>query len=97
MSRSSLSLSDGQACHLAIRPEKVDISKTKPADDNVLQGEVIDIAYLGNLSTYHVRLANGQMIRAQKFNTEHTARREITWEDKIWLSWSDDAAVLLEQ
>ncbi len=95
--RSPLTLSSGQACHLAIRPEKVDVSKTRPEDDNVVKGEVIDIAYLGNLSTFHVRLPGGQMLKAQKFNTEHSARKEITWGDEIWLSWSDECAVLLDR
>jgi putrescine transport system ATP-binding protein len=95
--RSALTLASGQACHLAIRPEKVDISKTRPEDDNVVKGEVIDIAYLGNLSTFHVRLPGGQMLKAQKFNTEHSARKEITWGDEIWLSWSNECAVLLDR
>ncbi|MFN3147266.1 MAG: ABC transporter ATP-binding protein [Paracoccaceae bacterium] len=95
--RSPLTLSSGQACHLAIRPEKVDVSKTRPEDDNVVKGEVIDIAYLGNLSTFHVRLPGGQMLKAQKFNTEHSARKEITWGDEIWLSWSNECAVLLDR
>ncbi len=95
--RSHLTLSSGQDCHVAIRPEKVDISKTRPEDENVVKGEVIDIAYLGHLSTFHVRLPGGQMLKAQKFNTEHSARKEITWGDEIWLSWSDECAVLLDR
>lgn len=95
--RSPLTLSSGQACHLAIRPEKVDVSKSRPEDANVVKGEVIDIAYLGNLSTFHVRLPGGQMLKAQKFNTEHSARKEITWGDEIWLSWSNECAVLLDR
>ena len=49
---STLSLSEGQECHLAIRPEKVTISTEKPAEaENAVQGKILDIAYLGNLST----------------------------------------------
>ena len=84
-------------CHLAIRPEKVSISAEKPTDDpNVVAGEIHDIAYLGNLSTYHVRLDNGQIIKAQSANTRRLSRREFNWEDKVWLSWTDTAAVVLE-
>ena len=84
-------------CHLAIRPEKVSINTEKPGDAaNAVAGEIHDIAYLGNLSTYHVRLANGQMIKAQEANTRRLSRREFTWEDKVWLSWTDTAAVVLE-
>ena len=61
------------------------------------RGEIIDIAYLGNLSTYHVKLPTGQMIKAQTANTRRLSRRDFTWEDRVWLSWSDTAAVLLRE
>lgn len=85
-----------QFCHLAIRPEKVTISAERPADAvNAVQGKVHDIAYLGNLSTYHVELANGTIIKAQTANTRRISRRSFTWEDPVWLSWTATAAVLL--
>ena len=95
-SKSTLALNDGQACHLAIRPEKVEIHRERPEDHNVLQGKVIDIGYLGNISTYHVELANGQIIRAQSFNTERDTRRAFTWEDEVWVNWTENCAVLLD-
>ena len=95
-SKSPLSLVDGAACHIAIRPEKVEIHGDRPRDDNVLQGKVIDIGYLGNISTYHVELANGQIIRAQNFNTERDTRRAFTWNDEVWVNWTENCAVLLD-
>jgi putrescine transport system ATP-binding protein len=90
--------SDGQECHLAIRPEKISITTTKPeSGDNIVEGKVLDIAYLGNLSTYHVELAGGTIIKAQTANTRRISRRSITWEDKVWISWSATAGVLLDQ
>ncbi|WP_306114289.1 MULTISPECIES: ABC transporter ATP-binding protein [unclassified Roseovarius] len=88
----------GQACHLAIRPEKVSITAEKPADaTNALQGKILDIAYLGNLSTYHVELPNGQIVKSQTANTRRLSRRSFTWEDDVWLSWTDTAGVLLKE
>ena len=96
--KSDLSLGDGQTAYLAIRPEKVSISAEKPEDKrNALQGKILDIAYLGNLSTYHVELPTGQIVKAQTANTRRLAYRPFTWEDTVWLSWSDSAAVLLER
>jgi ABC-type Fe3+/spermidine/putrescine transport system ATPase subunit len=87
---------DGTQVTLALRPEKVSISKTQPDGAvNALKGTVIDIAYLGNLSTYHVELAGGVMIKAQTANTRRVSRREITWEDEVWVSWSGTAGVVL--
>ncbi|THH35328.1 ABC transporter ATP-binding protein [Aliishimia ponticola] len=96
--RSDRPFTDGQSAHLAIRPEKVAIHKEKPEGvDNLLSGEVLDIAYLGNLSTYHVRLPGGQVVKAQIANTRRLSRRDITWEDKVWISWTFTAGVLLDQ
>ena len=95
---SAAPFSEGQQAHLAIRPEKIRISTDRPEDaPNALQGKVLDIAYLGNLSTYHVELPGGQVIKAQTANTRRIARRDITWEDPVWISWSATAGVLLAQ
>jgi putrescine transport system ATP-binding protein len=97
VARTTASFADGQRCHLAIRPEKVTITEERPSDAaNVVQGQIIDIAYLGNISTYHVKLTNGQMIKAQTANTRRLSRRSFTWEDRVWLSWTDTAAIMLE-
>ncbi|WP_187430696.1 Spermidine/putrescine import ATP-binding protein PotA [Roseobacter fucihabitans] len=91
-------LADGQTCHLAVRPEKIAISAERPVDaDNAVQGTILDIAYLGNLSTYHVALPGGQVIKAQTANTRRVSRRSFTWEDTVWISWTTTAGVLLEQ
>ena len=92
------SLSKGQKCYLAIRPEKIAISADKPdAADNAVRGRIIDIAYLGNLSTYHVELPGGLMVKAQLANTRRLSRRALTWEDEVWLSWTSTGAVVLDR
>ncbi|WP_417524586.1 ABC transporter ATP-binding protein [Marinovum sp.] len=94
--RSDKRLEKGQRCSLAMRPEKVTIGTEEPDAHNRVKGRIHDIAYLGNLSTYHVELSNGQMFKAQTANTRRLSRRQLTWEDEVWLSWTDTAAVLLE-
>ncbi len=86
----------GQKVVLSLRPEKIAISKTPPDAANVLKGKVIDIAYLGNISTYHVELAGGLMVKAQATNTRRVANRDITWEDEVYLSFTTTAGVVLE-
>lgn len=85
------------AAWLALRPEKISISKEKPAKSggNCLKGQVIDIAYVGNLSTYVVEIAGGQKIKAQATNARRLARRDITWNDTVWLSWTATAGLVL--
>ncbi|MEE9428780.1 MAG: ABC transporter ATP-binding protein [Paracoccaceae bacterium] len=87
---------DDTKVHFVIRPEKVSISKEKPKNaTNAVQGKVLDIAYLGNISTYHVELKNGKVIKAQSANNRRISRRSFTWEDPVWLSWTDTAGVIL--
>jgi len=61
-----------------------------------LKGKIVDIAYLGNMSTYHVALVDGTMIKAQTANSRRRASLPFTWEDSVWLSWSDTAGVVLD-
>ena len=93
----SKSFAKGQPIHFAIRPEKVSISAEKPENAaNAVQGKIHDIAYLGNISTYHVELSNGKILKSQAANTRRLSRRALTWEDDVWLSWTDTAGILLE-
>ena len=81
----------------AIRPEKVAISLDQPADaaTNCVEGEVWDIGYLGDVSIYHVRLPTGATVKATVTNRTRLVERPITWDDKVWLTWSRDGGVVL--
>lgn len=86
----------GDAASFLIRPEKIAISKEPPASGgNQVNGKVEDIAYLGNISTYYIRLENNALIKCQMANERRIARRGITWEDAVWLTWSETAGLLL--
>ncbi len=86
----------GTRATLAVRPEKIAISLDRPEGmRNVIRGVVHDIAYLGNMSTYVIRTPDGQLIKAQAANTRRIARRAITWEQEVWLSFTDTAGVVL--
>jgi len=89
----------GDAAWFAIRPEKVAISLDPPADAavNTVSGEVWDIGYLGDVSVYHVRLPTGATVKSTVTNRTRLVERPITWEDKVWLSWSRDGGVVLTQ
>jgi putrescine transport system ATP-binding protein len=87
----------GASAWFAIRPEKIRLSLDPPAatGTNALSGEVWDIGYLGDVSIYHIRLPNGATVKATTTNTTRLVERPITWHDKVWLSWSGDAGVVL--
>ena len=73
------------------------IALEAPADPavNCLIGEVWDIGYLGNLSIYHVKLDSGKMVTATQANMARLIERPISWEDRVYLTWAPDAAVVL--
>jgi putrescine transport system ATP-binding protein len=94
---SSVSVGNGAEAWLALRPEKINISMQPPAPGtaNVLAGEVWDIGYLGDLSIYRVKLASGDIVKASLANSTRLVERPISWDDKVWLSWAPEQAVLL--
>ncbi len=89
----------GAPVWIALRPEKVRISRERPAGEeiNAVAGAVVDIGYLGNSSIYKVRLDSGFVMKAAVPNLTRHLAREIGWDDRVWLSWPSDAGVVLTQ
>jgi putrescine transport system ATP-binding protein len=87
---------DGQSVSFAVRPEKIWIAKEQDVSlPNNVKGLIVDIAYLGNLSIYHIKLESGQVISAQMTNILRTGQQEFTWDDEVWLNWNDTAGIVL--
>src|SRR5499426_793662 len=87
----------GDTVWVALRPEKVRITREPPAaaTDNCVAGQVRNIGYLGDLSIYQVRLDNGFVIKAALANMTRLIERPIGWDDQVWLSWTHEGAVVL--
>lgn len=87
----------GNKVWFAARPEKLNLSREKPADTsvNAIEGEVWDIAYLGDMSIYHVRTAQGEILKISQLNQSRTNEAPITWEERVWVSWTRDAGMVL--
>ncbi|MBL1377890.1 putrescine ABC transporter ATP-binding subunit PotG [Zobellella iuensis] len=92
-----LSIAEGLPLMIAVRPEKMHLCAEAPAEDaNWLTGLVDEIAYLGGLSIYHVRLASGKRILATLPNVDRHRKGNPTWGDRVYLRWeADSCAVLL--
>jgi putrescine transport system ATP-binding protein len=88
----------GQRVWVALRPEKVRLGK-QPVDAariNQLRGTVWELGYLGNRSTYRIRTATGKLVTVFAQNERRTSEAVIDWSDEVFVSWSADAAVLLQ-
>ena len=80
---------------LAVRPEKTIISREQPEGEyNWAKGVVHDIAYLGGISVYYIRLENGQIVQCSMTNRERRADH-ATWGDEVFISWEDTSGVVL--
>ncbi|WP_146909396.1 ABC transporter ATP-binding protein [Arenimonas daejeonensis] len=87
---------EGQDVALALRPEKIAVSKDEPTQPhNKVRGTIEEIAYFGSHSVFHVRLAGGTKILANMINSQRWASEKFTWNDNVWLSWDDQAGVVL--
>jgi putrescine transport system ATP-binding protein len=93
----SVGAAEGATVWVAVRPEKIGISLAASADTgvNCVAGTVFDIGYLGDMSIYHVALAGGRKVRAALANLHRMVDRPISWNDRVWLSWSAAAGVVL--
>ena len=89
----------GQAVTLAIRPEKIAITRERPAGTNAVEGVVEDLGYFGKDSLYRVRLASGRILSVLSTNARRVGENErvAQWEDRVWLAFDPSAAILLPE
>lgn len=87
----------GADAAFAIRPEKLKISRTAPADPtvNTSEGEIWDIGYLGDMTVLHVRLPSGKVIKTSMLNAQREVENPIGYDEKVWVSFAETAGVLL--
>ncbi len=94
--------SQGMPVTVALRPEKIEISRDKPVDGihgafNSVQGEVKEMSYFGSFTVFHLQLASGARLKVSMANTRRHSEHAITWGDTVWAHWSDSAQVVLTQ
>jgi putrescine transport system ATP-binding protein len=97
----------GMTVHVAVRPEKMTIQTTPPQDDereslaqvgfNCVQGVIENLAYLGSLTTYHVKLDNGFVVKVTHTNAARHAQSSLTWGSPVYVWWYGSDAVVLTQ
>ncbi len=89
----------GDPVCLAIRPEKIWISRQAPDTEGntILTGEVVDQGYFGNLSVYRVRLPSGDMVQVSTQNRVRSTERAIQREDEVFIHWECTSAVVLKE
>jgi putrescine transport system ATP-binding protein len=97
----------GMAVHVAVRPEKMAIVQNPPRDDeresleqvgfNQVHGVIKDLAYLGSLTTYHVQLDGGMVVKVTQTNAARHDASHLTWGDQVYVWWCGSDVVVLTQ
>jgi putrescine transport system ATP-binding protein len=84
---------------LAVRPEKIQISKEPPPGNGrcVVPGVVADLAYYGGRSLYRVRTAAGRLLQVSAQNRVRAAERMLEWDQQVYLAWDRAAGAVLRE
>ena len=90
---------------VAIRPEKVKLSRRGPAADdadhahaiNRLEGVVTDVGYLGGFTTYKVKLDSGAVLRSSMANTARIDIDAYSPSHRVVAWFTPDDCLVLEQ
>ena len=95
----------GMAVHVAVRPEKMSIQSAPVSEAqrelaaevglNLAQGVITELAYLGSLTTYHVKLASGLVVKVTHTNDARHGSSPLTWGDAVYVWWSGSDLVVL--
>jgi putrescine transport system ATP-binding protein len=88
----------GMPVTVALRPEKIHLSRHKPGDEfNTARGVVQDLSYFGSYTVYHLKLDSGALLKVSMSNVQRHREDEISWGDEAWAHWSRNAHVVLTQ
>jgi spermidine/putrescine transport system ATP-binding protein len=90
----------GMPVYLSVRPEKLRISRERPAEggrDNVVSARVEDVVYLGTHTRFWVRAGTHRVAVFQQQGRFLLDERPIRWGDDVWISWHADDGFMIER
>lgn len=93
-------VSPGDRIHLSLRPEKLIVSRERPASgpwENCVPGKVEEIIYYGSHTRYWVRCGDYRICAEQQHRTFQLDETPTRWGDQVWLRWHANDGFLLEQ
>jgi putrescine transport system ATP-binding protein len=86
----------GTPAAVAVRPEKLRLCEAyREGGENQVRGVVEDIAYFGDVSTYHLRIADGERVEMTMANTQPRTEQALTWGQEVAVEWSPASGVVL--
>ncbi len=89
-------LAIGTPVTVAVRPEKLRQVEDGGGDGvNQLRGVVEDIAYLGGVSIYHVRVGEALVVEMTQANIHPRTEQALTWGQEVVMEWTPASGVVL--
>lgn len=80
---------------MLLRPEKMRLLRQRSqAQENLLEGEILDLTYRGSRTEYAVRTAS-QTFRVFEQELERQKKRSLNPGDRIYLAWKPEDAIVL--
>jgi putrescine transport system ATP-binding protein len=82
---------------VAVRPERTRMSREKPSLglENCVAATVVEVGYLGDLSIYQLRIADGSRLKAAVANSGRGGEAAFRQGESVWLSFSPESAMVL--
>jgi putrescine transport system ATP-binding protein len=92
-------LKAGDRVWVAVRPEKIAISKEPVQADRTvcIKGRVWDLGYYGNRSIYRVKTDTDTVIQVSAQNQMRSTKRVVDWEDEVYVSWDLESSIVLKE
>ena len=87
----------GAPIWVAVRPERMHITREKPPPglENCVAATVVEAGYLGDLSIYQLRIADGSRLKAAVANSGRDGDRAFGQGEPVWLSFLPESAIVL--
>jgi putrescine transport system ATP-binding protein len=95
----------GMDVYVAVRPEKMVIQHSAPLDSerespaevgfNLVRGVIANLAYLGQLTTYHVKLDTGAEVKVTNTNAARHTVSVLAVGDPVYVWWYGSDVVIL--
>ena len=87
----------GQTVSVAIRPEKIRLTRQPLDGANAFEGRVEDLTYIGKDTDYHVRIGQSTRLRVRLQNQVAGGAEAARAGDTVWVQWPPPSARLLEK
>jgi putrescine transport system ATP-binding protein len=89
----------GMAVTVALRPEKIRLSRAAPEDIrvNAVKGTIREMSYFGSFTVFHLALPSGGSLNVSQANVDRHPHERLSWGDEAWAHWDGWAQVVLTQ